>query len=224
MFNSLEELEVRLRSHLDAYRFFDKQSWVLPRRTTAGEKIHDVAIVGAGQSGLALAYNLRLRGVRRLVVLDANDPDAPGPWWSFARMTQLRTPKAVPGPECGNPLLGFRAWFSSIRSAEEYDTFEFIPLAEWRAYLRWYLASARHRRAVQDDGRRRGLGCRRRLPARAARGAGWGSSRCRPQGRAGHRHDRRRAMGTPARPGGRPPAIGVQLRLGTRRLEHAHRP
>jgi hypothetical protein len=138
VFDSVDELETQIWDHLQQLRFYSKQSWVVPAVTRDGHKIHDVVIVGAGQSGLALAYNLKLRGIRRIVVADDQDQDKPGPWSSFARMEHLRTPKSVGGPECANPLLSFRAWFCSKYSRAEYDSFSFIPLASWCEYLAWY--------------------------------------------------------------------------------------
>ncbi|MGW5969537.1 FAD/NAD(P)-binding protein [Streptomyces sp. NPDC055186] len=138
MFDSLDTLEFHIRNHLRENRFYSKQSWVEPAVTPAGEKIHDVAVIGAGQNGLALAYRLKLRGIRRVQVIDAQPLDQAGPWSSFARMPQLRTPKAIPGPDCGNPLLSFKAWFCSLHSAEEYEEFDFIPIGHWRQYLAWF--------------------------------------------------------------------------------------
>jgi 2-isopropylmalate synthase len=138
MFDSVEELEVAIRDHLEDLRFYSRQSWVVPAVTAGGEKVFDAVIVGAGQNGLALAYNLKLRGVRRLVVVDAQDTDQPGPWLSFARMQTLRTPKWITGPECSNPMLSFKVWFCSRYSKAEYDTFGFIPLPYFREYLKWY--------------------------------------------------------------------------------------
>lgn len=140
MFPSLEVLESHLREGLQESRFYSKQSWVVPSVARDGARIHDVVIVGAGQNGLALAYGLKARGVRRIVVVDAQGRDRPGPWSSFARMPTLRTPKSIPGPDCGNPLLRFRTWFCSAYSEAEYASFDFIPLKYWQEYLGWYRA------------------------------------------------------------------------------------
>ncbi|NLU63561.1 NAD(P)/FAD-dependent oxidoreductase [Rhodococcus sp. HNM0563] len=138
MFHTIHELEMAIRDWLDEYRFYSKQSWVPPGVTDAGEKIHDVVVVGAGQSGLALTYSLKLRGVRRIVAVDAQKADQSGPWSTFARMTHLRTPKNVPGPECFNPLLSFRAWFCAAYTKEQYDQITFIATEHWREYLAWF--------------------------------------------------------------------------------------
>lgn len=138
MFESVATLDACVRESLEANRFYSPQSWVVPASTSDGLRVHDVVVVGAGQNGLALAYQLKLRGVRRIAVVDRQRPDRPGPWSSFARMARLRTPKSVPGPDCGNPLLSFRTWFRSAYSAAEYDSFEFIALPHWREYLAWF--------------------------------------------------------------------------------------
>jgi 2-isopropylmalate synthase len=138
MFESVEGLESDLRDWLADQRFYSRQSWSEPSTTRAGAKVHDIVIVGAGQNGLALAYSLKLRGVRRVVVVDAQEQDKPGPWASFARMPTLRTPKAILGPDCGNPLLHFKTWFCAAYSREEYDSFDFIPLRYWQEYLVWF--------------------------------------------------------------------------------------
>lgn len=138
MFESVEALDAHVRDSLTDNRFYSRQSWVRPATTASGDKIHDVVVIGAGQNGLALAYQLKLRGVRRIVAVDRQPADQPGPWSSFARMHQLRTPKSIPGPDCGNPLLSFRAWFCSAHSAAEYASFDFIPLWYWREYLAWF--------------------------------------------------------------------------------------
>ncbi|GAA2357148.1 FAD-dependent oxidoreductase [Catellatospora methionotrophica] len=138
MFESLSVLDERIREELDEHRFYSRQSWVPPTVTADGDPVHDVVVVGAGQSGLALAAQLKLRGVRRVVVVDRQPVDEPGPWSTFARMPQLRTPKSIPGPDCGYPLLRFKTWFCSAYSAQEYARFEFIPLPLWRDYLAWF--------------------------------------------------------------------------------------
>jgi FAD-dependent urate hydroxylase len=138
MFDSEDALESSIHDHLADYRFYSRQSWVAPAMTSDHRKIHDVIIVGAGQNGLALAYNLKLRGIRRILIFDTAGLDKAGPWSSFARMPRLRTPKAIHGPEGFNPLLSFKAWFCSKYPRAEYEKFDFIPLAYWREYLAWY--------------------------------------------------------------------------------------
>jgi hypothetical protein len=138
MFSSLPELDSAVTDYLGDWRYYSPQSWVAPKTTSAGRKVHDVLIVGGGQNGLALAHNLKLRGIRRILVVDAQQPEKAGPWSRFARMGSLRSPKSVPGPECFNPLLTFKSWYCAKYSRAEYDRFDTIPLDMWCEYLEWY--------------------------------------------------------------------------------------
>jgi cation diffusion facilitator CzcD-associated flavoprotein CzcO len=109
--------------------------WVRPR---AGVD-HNVVIVGGGQSGLAIAYGLKRKGVGRVDVIDQSDPGQAGIWRSIARMHQLRTPKTLgPGPEGGNPALSFRAWYETLNGPEAFDKLDRIPRLTWADYLAWF--------------------------------------------------------------------------------------
>ncbi len=113
----------------------DPADWVRPR---AGVD-HNVVIVGGGQSGLAIAYALKRKGVGKVDVVDLADPGQAGIWRSVARMNQLRTPKTLgPGPEGGNPALGFRAWFETLNGPEAFDRLDRIPRLAWADYLAWF--------------------------------------------------------------------------------------
>jgi cation diffusion facilitator CzcD-associated flavoprotein CzcO len=112
----------------------DPANWV---RTRAGVD-HNVVIVGGGQSGLALAHGLRRKGVGRVEVIDQAEPGQAGIWRNIARMAQLRTPKTLPGPEQGNPSLGFRAWYETLNGPSAFDALERIPRLAWADYLNWF--------------------------------------------------------------------------------------
>lgn len=99
---------------------------------------HDVFIVGGGQTGVAIAYGLRLRGVTRTKVVDLSSPGAAGIWTTTARMNLLRTSKFLPGPEYGNPALSFRAWFETQYGAEAFDALTRIRREDWAAYIDWF--------------------------------------------------------------------------------------
>ncbi|MBB2948367.1 cation diffusion facilitator CzcD-associated flavoprotein CzcO [Actinoplanes lutulentus] len=99
---------------------------------------HDVAVIGAGQSGLTIGYALRRAGIERVTVLDASDGEHVGSWAAKARNLTLRTPKTNPGPELGNPALSFRAWFEAREGAEAYAAIERISTADWIGYLAWF--------------------------------------------------------------------------------------
>jgi cation diffusion facilitator CzcD-associated flavoprotein CzcO len=98
-----------------------------------------VVIVGGGQSGLAIAYGLKRKGVGRVDVIDQSDPGQAGIWRTVARMRQLRTPKTLgPGPEGGNPALGFRAWYETLNGPDAFDKLDRIPRLAWADYLVWF--------------------------------------------------------------------------------------
>jgi cation diffusion facilitator CzcD-associated flavoprotein CzcO len=112
----------------------DPGNWV---RARAGVD-HNVVIVGGGQSGVALAYGLRRKGVGRVEVIDQAEPGQAGIWRNIARMRQLRTPKTLPGPEQGNPSLGFRAWYETLNGSGAFDALDRIPRLAWADYLSWF--------------------------------------------------------------------------------------
>jgi cation diffusion facilitator CzcD-associated flavoprotein CzcO len=108
--------------------------WVRPR---AGVD-HNVVIVGGGQSGVAIAYGLRRKGVGGVEVVDQAEPGQAGIWRNIARMDQLRTPKTMPGPEGDNVALGFRAWYETLNGPEAFDGLDRIPTLAWADYLSWF--------------------------------------------------------------------------------------
>ncbi|MFF0816042.1 NAD(P)-binding domain-containing protein [Rhodococcus sp. NPDC003318] len=102
------------------------------------DAVHDVAIVGGGQSGVTTAYALRRAGVSNVTVLDAGDGEPDLAWRARARMRTLRTPKTISGPELGNPALTFQAWYESIHGAGAFDAIDRIATADWADYLTWF--------------------------------------------------------------------------------------
>ena len=99
---------------------------------------HNVMIVGGGQTGISIAYALRRKGIGRVTVIDRCGPGEAGIWRNIARMHQLRTPKWLPGPEQGNPDLGFRAWYETLNGAAAFDALDRIPRLAWADYLAWF--------------------------------------------------------------------------------------
>jgi cation diffusion facilitator CzcD-associated flavoprotein CzcO len=99
---------------------------------------HDVVVVGAGQSGVAIAFALRRAGITNTLVIDAELPGHTGTWPRHARMRTLRTPKSIPGPELGIPALSFRAWYAAQHGSQAFDDLGRIPLSDWTAYIAWY--------------------------------------------------------------------------------------
>ena len=109
--------------------------WV---RARAGAD-HNVVIVGAGHSGLSVAYALKRKGVGKVDVIDRAEPGQAGIWRTVARMHQLRTPKTMaPGPEGGNVALSFRAWYETLHGPAAFDALDRIPRLEWADYLTWF--------------------------------------------------------------------------------------
>jgi cation diffusion facilitator CzcD-associated flavoprotein CzcO len=113
-------------------------AWTLPRADPAGERALDVAIIGAGQSGLGAAFALRLQGVRNVLALDENPEGREGPWIAYARMITLRTPKTLTGLDMGAPSLTFRAFWEAQHGEEGWRALDKIPRLAWMDYLRWY--------------------------------------------------------------------------------------
>jgi FAD-dependent urate hydroxylase len=111
----------------------DPANWV---RGRAGID-HNVVIVGAGHSGIAIGYGLKHKGVG-VEIIDQADPGRAGIWRNIARMHQLRTPKTMPGPEAGNVALSFRAWFETLNGPKAFDALDRIPRLTWADYLAWF--------------------------------------------------------------------------------------
>jgi cation diffusion facilitator CzcD-associated flavoprotein CzcO len=128
----LEAERVRIRRDLETIEF-PARSWVPERAGTL-----DVVTVGAGLSGLAIAFGLMRQGIRRLLVLDRAPRGQEGPWRSYARMDILRSPKSLTGPDLGVPSLTFRAWFEARRGAAAWGALDKIAREDWADYLLWY--------------------------------------------------------------------------------------
>ena len=100
---------------------------------------HNVAIIGGGQTGCALAFALPRGGIGKVTILEAApDADRTGIWLTAARMNLLRTPKGLPGPELGIPALGFQAWYEARHGQAAYAAIDRIKRTDWADYLRWY--------------------------------------------------------------------------------------
>lgn len=117
---------------------YPKRAWLAPRTTAEGAPILDVAIVGAGQGGLAAAFGLLRERVSNVRVFDQNALDRAGPWLSFARMHTLRTPKHVSGPDLGVPSLTPRAYFEALHGPGSWERLGLIPKQTWAEYLSFY--------------------------------------------------------------------------------------
>ena len=109
-------------------------NWVRPRDGAD----RNVVVLGAGHSGLGIAHGLKRKGIGNVAVIDQAEPGNAGIWRNIARMQQLRTPKALAGPESGNVLLGFRAWYETQHGAGAFDALDRIQRLDWADYLAWF--------------------------------------------------------------------------------------
>jgi len=132
----LPELEAQLARELDLTRFAGPQ-WTRPRRHGEAH-VHDVAVIGGGQSGLATAFGLRREGVHNVIILDENEQGREGPWETYARMITLRTPKDLTSIDFGLPSLTFRAWYEAQHGVQGWGVLDKIPRGVWMDFLRWY--------------------------------------------------------------------------------------
>ncbi|MBB6469109.1 hypothetical protein HNQ96_004998 [Aminobacter lissarensis] len=98
----------------------------------------DVAIVGAGMSGLCAAAALNFAGLSRVRLFDKCPPGKEGPWVTYARMNTLRTPKEGIGPALGIPSLTYRAWHEARFGATSWEEVVKAPRTAWMDYLNWY--------------------------------------------------------------------------------------
>jgi len=101
------------------------------------EEICDVAIIGGGMSGCALACHLQLEGVDNVQIFDQADAGREGPWLTTARMKTLRSGKALRGPSIGLPHLTFRAYYEAKYGKEKWEQLGKIPTKLWGNYLQW---------------------------------------------------------------------------------------
>ncbi|MET0271343.1 MAG: FAD/NAD(P)-binding protein [Sphingomonas sp.] len=111
--------------------------WTRPRHHPDGH-VHDVVIVGGGQSGLAAAFGLLRERVSNILVVDDSPAGREGPWDTYARMLTLRTPKGLNPIDFGIPALSYRAWWEAQHGAAGWDAVDKIARGDWMAYLRWY--------------------------------------------------------------------------------------
>lgn len=132
----LAALEARLKQDLE-WLGWPAAGWLPPPLLMDGQPVLDVAIIGAGQAGLAVASALAQQGIRA-VVFDRAPAGQEGPWVTTARMETLRSPKELTGPALGLPNLTFRAWFEAQFGVAGWAQLDKIPRVQWMDYLRWY--------------------------------------------------------------------------------------
>jgi len=130
----LAALEARLREDLERL-CLPTPAWLA---RSDDDPVLDVAIVGAGQAGLAAAAALRLIGVDRIRIFDRNPPGREGPWLTHARMQTLRSPKHLLGPALELPSLTFRAWYEAQYGKPAWEALDRIERPHWQHYLNWF--------------------------------------------------------------------------------------
>ncbi len=135
----LTALEARLRQDLQ-WLGLPARRWVPSAPNSEvpdATEVLDVAIVGGGMAGLALAASLTHLGIQACI-FDRAPAGFEGPWATTARMETLRSPKELTGPALGLPALTFRAWFEAQFGFAAWDAMDKIPRLQWADYLRWY--------------------------------------------------------------------------------------
>lgn len=132
----LAALEAQLARQL-ALTGHGGEDWTRPRSHPEGH-VHDVVIVGGGQSGLAAAFGLMRERVSNILVIDENPAGFEGPWETYARMITLRTPKDLTPIDFGIPALTYQAWWEARHGAAGWVAVDKIVRGDWMEYLRWY--------------------------------------------------------------------------------------
>lgn len=133
----LAALEAQIAQDLQ-YLNIPITSWALSDNDINKQRI-DVAIIGAGMSGVTAAFALKLRGINA-IVFDKSIAGNEGPWQKPALMETLRSPKQVVGPALASPSLTFQAWFKAQFGNEKWEALDKIPRLQWGEYLQWFKA------------------------------------------------------------------------------------
>jgi hypothetical protein len=130
----LRALENAVRSDLEVLKY---PSVPLPYERRAD--VLEVAIIGGGQNGKAMAFGLRRHGCHNVKVFDRNPKGLQGPWRTYARNHLLRTDKdSVGGLDWGFPNLHFQRWADAKFGEDYYRSIRKIPRVLWAEYLDWY--------------------------------------------------------------------------------------
>ncbi|WP_435656625.1 FAD-dependent oxidoreductase [Brucella pituitosa] len=134
--DDLATLTRKVRADLHTLRYPDEQ-WVVPYQHESGKHVFDVAIIGGGQGGLAVAAGLLRERVDNIVVFDRQPAGLEGPWNTTARMRTLRTPKHLPGIDPTLPNLSPQAWYIARYGEKAWEDLGKIPKGDWQDYLTW---------------------------------------------------------------------------------------
>ncbi|GBR50735.1 oxidoreductase [Neokomagataea thailandica NBRC 106555] len=131
----LEALSARALADLEKIAYASGE-WSFPLEYE-GQPVLDVAIIGAGQGGLATAFALRRLGIRNVCIFERASEGGEGPWTTFARMITLRTPKHVTGPDLGVPSLTPQSWYEARYGHDAWQSLGKISRQDWQFYLDW---------------------------------------------------------------------------------------
>jgi cation diffusion facilitator CzcD-associated flavoprotein CzcO len=132
----LVRLAAQVRDDLDKIAH-PRPAWLLPKRGPDGQPALDVLVVGAGQSGLAIAIGLFRAQVRNIRVVDKAPYGREGPWLTYARMRTLRSPKDYTGPDLDLPSLTYQSWHEARFGTDDWAALKLIPRELWIDYLIW---------------------------------------------------------------------------------------
>ena len=136
MTRALDQLEAQVRSDL-ALIAHPRAKWLTPRKAPDGSDALDVLIVGAGQCGVTTAFALLRAKVDNLLVIDKAPYGAEGPWATYARMPNLRSPKDQTGPDLDVPSLTYQLWHEAKFGAASWEQLRLIPKELWNDYVLW---------------------------------------------------------------------------------------
>lgn len=137
----------------DDIRILEFPKRMLPFERKQG--VFEVAIIGAGQTGLGVSFGLLRHGIKNTMILDQNPRGRQGPWRTYARNHLLRTKKdSTGGLDWGIPSLHFIRWSEARFGADYYESIQKIPRSIWADYLDWFTETvdmpAQYETAVRD--------------------------------------------------------------------------
>ena len=136
MTSALFTLEAQVRADL-ARTAHPNTPWLKPVPGPDGKPALDVLVVGAGQSGIAIAFGLMRSQVTNILTLDKAEEGQEGPWLAYARMPTLRSPKHYTGPDLDIPSLTYQSWHEARFGNEHWQNLALIPRQSWAEYLLW---------------------------------------------------------------------------------------
>ncbi len=130
----LRDLEAQIRIDIEMMRY---PVQALPYTPRTG--MLEVAVIGAGQTGKAVAFGLDRFGFRSVKVFDRYPPGLQGPWRNYARNHLLRTRKSETGGlHWGFPNLHFQRWCDTKFGEDFFQSIKKIPRLVWAEYLDWF--------------------------------------------------------------------------------------